>query len=57
MKQRKSWVVDGYDVLALVGGIMIGYGLSLVSVPLALCVMGVMLLTVGIAGAWRKGNR
>ena len=47
--------VDGHDVLVVVGLGMVGAGLWMISVPLALCVVGVMLLGAGLLGAWRKG--
>jgi len=49
-------MIDGYDVLAIVGLGTLGYGLSLISVPVALCAVGGVLLVVGILGAW-KGVR
>ena len=53
---KAAWRVDLYDMLALAGWAMIGYGLSLVSVPLALCVLGAIVMVAGIVGAWRKGR-
>lgn len=47
--------MDRYDALALVGLGILGYGLSRISIALALCVIGGVLLMIGIFGAWRKG--
>lgn len=50
-------MIDLYDVLAIVGLGAMGYGLSMISVPAALCVVGGVLLLVGMLGAWWKGAR
>lgn len=47
--------IDGNDVLVVVGLGMVGAGLWMVSVPLALCVVGTVLLIGGLVGAWQKG--
>jgi hypothetical protein len=49
--------LDPYDVLALVGWLMLGYGLGSISVPLAAGVLGLLLILAGLTGAWRKGGR
>lgn len=49
--------MDRYDVLALVGLGLIGYGLSRVSIAAALCVIGGIFVGIGILGAWTKGIR
>lgn len=48
--------VDPYDILAFLGLGLLGYGLQMISVALALCVIGGVLLGVGLLGAWRKGS-
>lgn len=48
---------DGYDLLAVIGLGVLGAGLVMVSVPLALVVTGSFLMVVGLLGAWRKGGR
>jgi small-conductance mechanosensitive channel len=48
-------MIDHYDVLAVAGLGILGYGLSRISISLALCVIGGVLLMIGILGAWRKG--
>lgn len=47
--------MDRYDVLAIVGLGLLGYGLSRFSISLALCVIGGILLVIGGLGAWWKG--
>lgn len=49
-------MMDRYDVLAISGLGMMGIGLSMVSMSLALCVVGGVLLMIGIFGAWKKGQ-
>ena len=44
-------------MLAAVGLVMVAYGLSTVSVPLAIGTVGAVLVVVGVAGAWSKGGR
>ena len=46
--------IDLADILIIVGLGMVGYGLSQVSVPLAIGVVGGILLVIGLAGAYRK---
>lgn len=48
-------MIDRYDLLAMMGLGMIGYGLSQVSVPAALCTVGGCLLLVAVLGAWKAG--
>ena len=47
--------IDGNDLLVVVGLGMVGAGLWMISVPLALCVVGGLLLVGGLVRAWRKG--
>lgn len=44
------------DVVALVGLGMLGYGLYMVSLPLALGVVGGILLAIGVIGTLRRGR-
>ena len=46
--------IDITDILIVLGLGMVGYGLSLVSLPLAVGVMGGILLLIGLVGAYRK---
>lgn len=46
-----------YDVLAAVGILLIGAGLYMVSPPVALCIVGGILLVLGVVGAARGGGR
>lgn len=48
---------DLYDVLAFVGLAALGTGLALVSVPLALCVVGGLVMVAGVYGSAMKGRR
>lgn len=50
-----GWGVDRTDVLVLVGLALLGAGLWLYWPPLALMVIGGLLLAIGLAGAvWRS---
>lgn len=49
--------IDGHDVLVVLGLAMVGAGLWMISVPLALCVVGALLLAAGLLGAWRKSAK
>ena len=46
--------IDITDILIVLGLGMVGYGLSQVSLPLAVGVMGGILLLIGLVGAYRK---
>ena len=46
--------IDITDILIVLGLGMVGYGLSWVSLPLAIGVMGGILLLIGLVGAYRK---
>ena len=46
--------IDIADILIVLGLGMVGYGLSQVSLPLAVGVMGGILLLIGLVGAYRK---
>lgn len=48
--------MDRYDLLTLIGLILLAGGLYLVYPPMALIVPGVVLVTVGVIGAWRRGG-
>lgn len=48
--------VDLSDVLALVGLLLVGAGVWLLSPAAALIVVGSVLLVVGLAGAWVRGR-
>jgi hypothetical protein len=48
---------DANDVLAGVGLVLIGCGLAMWSVPLALVVTGCIVLAIGLYGAVRKGEQ
>lgn len=50
-------MIDRYDVLAIVGLGTVGYGLSMISIPVALCVIGGILFVLGILGAWWQGAK
>lgn len=47
--------MDKYDLFALLGLGLIATGLAFVYWPLALIVPGVLLLTLGVVGAVRRG--
>lgn len=49
--------MDRYDMLAILGLGLLGYGLSRFSMSLALCVIGGVLLAIGVLGAWWKGAK
>lgn len=48
--------VDRWDILALVGLVMVGVGLWFVYWPLALIVPGVALIALAVIGAGNRGN-
>jgi len=45
------------DILILSGLILLGVGLWLLHPPLALIILGAILLLIGLVAAWRKGTR
>ncbi|MFO7537601.1 MAG: hypothetical protein R6X32_06025 [Chloroflexota bacterium] len=47
-------MMDRYDVMALVGLVLVGVGLWLVSIPLALVAVGGLLMVGAMLGARRK---
>ena len=50
----KSWLLktfDIYDVVGLVGLILLGVGLWLIDIRLSLSVMGAIIISIGIKGA------
>jgi hypothetical protein len=47
--------IDLNDVNTFLGLSMLGSGLWMISVPLALCVIGGLLFALGVVGALRKG--
>ena len=49
-------MIDINDGLVIVGLGMLGAGLGMISVELALCVMGSLLTIGGLVGAWQKGR-
>lgn len=53
----KKWLskLDINDALILLGIILLAIGLALYSIPLALGVIGTILLSIGLFSAWRKG--
>ncbi len=51
-----SKIPDRYDWLVMAGLGSIGYGLFLISLPLALIVTGSILLLIGVYGAWLKAR-
>lgn len=51
-----SKAVDGNDIVALVGLIMLGSGLYQISPALALVVVGGLLLAIGVVGTLRRGK-
>lgn len=54
----KSWLLktfDIYDIVGLVGLIMLGVALWLVDCRLSLAVVGAIIISVGIKGAHRSG--
>lgn len=48
--------MDRYDLLTLIGLALLAGGLYLVYPPMALIVPGVVLVAVGVIGAWRRGG-
>jgi len=49
-------MVDRYDVIAVVGLVLLAVGLVWVWWPLALIVPGVVLLAIGLIGAMGRGT-
>lgn len=49
--------IDASDVLTLVGLLLFGGGLWWLSPPVALIVVGGVVLTMGLVGAWLRGKR
>lgn len=49
-------MIDFNDVLAAIGLGLLGAGLAMWSVPLAMVVVGGVLLAAGVSGALRKGG-
>lgn len=49
--------IDASDVLVFCGLLLLGAGLWWLSPPAALIVVGVVLLIVGLVGAWLRGKR
>lgn len=55
----KKWLkqLDRNDTLILAGMSLLAVGLGLYSIPLAFAVIGVLLLAIGLVGAWHKGAK
>jgi hypothetical protein len=49
--------MDRNDAAVMVGGAMLGAGLWWIYPPMALIVVGLALVTFGIAGAWQKAGK
>lgn len=49
--------MDRWDVVALVGLVLVGVGLWFVYWPLALIAPGAVLVLVGVVGAMREGEQ
>lgn len=49
--------IDASDVLIVMGLLLLGAGLWWLSPPLALIIVGTVLLLVGLVGAWLRGKR
>ncbi len=54
-KERKA-IIDGSDVLAGMGLVILAVGLYLINGPMMLVVVGTILLLTGLIGAFRKAK-
>lgn len=48
--------LDGNDILIFAGMVFVGYGLYLIGQPIPFLVFGVILMTIGLIGAYKKGQ-
>ncbi len=48
--------IDGSDVMIIAGFGVMGYGLYLIYPPLTPLVIGIIMLLIGLWGAFRKGS-